>query len=140
MPTPSTERVHASSVSIDGKIVLISGRSGSGKSDLALRLLDRGAMLISDDYTLVSRVDGGLIASAPETIAGKIEVRGVGLVDWPAGDPGPVALMVVLDAPVSRMPDEMIHRTVAGVEVPVFALAGLEPSAPIKVELLVRNA
>ncbi len=140
MPTPSTERVHASAVSIDGKTVLISGRSGSGKSDLTLRLLDRGATLISDDYTLVTRADGRLIASAPETIAGKIEVRGVGLVDWPAGDPAPVALMVVIDAPVPRMPDEMTFRTVAGVDVPVFALAGLEPSAPIKVELLVRTA
>jgi serine kinase of HPr protein (carbohydrate metabolism regulator) len=139
MPKLSSERVHASSVSIDGNAVLITGRSGSGKSDLTLRLLDRGATLISDDYTIVTRAHGQLTASAPETIAGKIEVRGVGLVNWTCGSPAPVVLMVVLDAPVPRMPDEVTKRTIAGVEVPVFALSGLEPSAPIKVELLVRQ-
>ena len=75
------KRVHASTVAIDGRAVLISGPSGSGKSDLALRLLDRGFTLVSDDQTIV-RADGDrLIASAPPTIAGKLEVRGIGIVD-----------------------------------------------------------
>ncbi|MFM2100322.1 MAG: hypothetical protein RLZZ366_1861 [Pseudomonadota bacterium] len=139
MPDLSSESFHASSVAIDGKAVLIAGRSGSGKSDLALRLADRGAALISDDYTVLTRLEGRLIASAPETIAGKIEARGVGVVDWPAGKPAPVALMIVLGEPVPRMPERDNIRVLAGVDVPVFALAGLEPSAPIKVELLVRQ-
>ena len=71
MKTPilSSETVHTSCVAIDGRAVLIGGRSGRGKSDLALRLIDRGAALVSDDYTLVKRVTGRLLAAAPPTIA-----------------------------------------------------------------------
>ena len=58
MTVLSSETLHASSVSIDGRAVLIEGMSGSGKSDLAMRLIDRGATLVSDDYTIVRRVDG----------------------------------------------------------------------------------
>src|SRR6185369_13552251 len=80
-PRLSAESFHASTVARDGRAVLIMGPSGSGKSDLALRLLDRGFSLVSDDQTLV-RVDGGrLLASPPQTIAGKLEVRGVGIVE-----------------------------------------------------------
>ena len=74
----SSETLHASTVSIKGRAVLIEGPSGSGKSDLALRLIDRGATLVSDDYTIVRRIDGNLIASAPPNIAGLCEVRGCG--------------------------------------------------------------
>ena len=70
-----SEMLHVSSVAIGGRAVLIAGASGHGKSDLALRLIDRGAKLISDDYTIVEAKDGRLWASPPATIAGKIEVR-----------------------------------------------------------------
>ena len=56
IPAPSSETLHVSSVAVNGAAILISGRSGAGKSDLALRLIDRGATLVSDDYTLVKRV------------------------------------------------------------------------------------
>ena len=79
MTLPSSETLHASTVAIDGRAVLIAGLSGSGKSDLALRLIDRGAVLVSDDYTVVSRAGDELTACAPTTIKGKMEVRGVGL-------------------------------------------------------------
>ena len=84
-PSLSSETLHVSAVAIDGRAVLIGGRSGTGKSDLALRLIDRGAVLISDDYTFVHRVQGQALASAPATIAGKIEVRGVGIVERRVG-------------------------------------------------------
>ena len=71
-PSLSSETVHASTVAIGGKAVLIGGPSGSGKSDLALRLIDRGAVLISDDYTIVRRTDAGLVANAPATIIAMI--------------------------------------------------------------------
>src|SRR5687768_18567127 len=100
----SSETVHATSVAIEGRAVLIGGRSGQGKSDLALRLIDRGASLISDDYTLVRRVDGRLLASAPATIEGKIEVRGLGLIDLPAARDIPIALFIDLDRPPERLP------------------------------------
>ena len=61
--------------------MLITGPSGSGKSDLALRLLDRGFTLVSDDQTIVRRDGDRLIASAPPTIAGKLEIRGIGIVE-----------------------------------------------------------
>ena len=64
----SSETIHASTVALEGRAVLISGPSGSGKSDLALRLLDRGFTLVSDDQTIVKREGERLIASAPPTI------------------------------------------------------------------------
>lgn len=130
----ASEMLHASCVAIGGRGVLIEGRSGSGKSDLALRLIDRGAALVSDDYTLVHAAEGGLVAAAPATIAGRIEARGVGIVAEPALAEAPVALLIALDEPVVRLPEGFATRSIAGVEVPVVALAALEPSAPIKVE------
>src|SRR5256885_16911508 len=95
-PRISAETLHASSVRLDGRGVLISGPSGSGKSDLALRLLDRGFTLVSDDQTIVRRDDSRLIASAPPTIAGKLEIRGIGIVEMDTAKDVPVALLVEL--------------------------------------------
>ena len=90
----SSETVHASTVAMDGRAVLINGPSGSGKSDLALRLLDRGFTLVSDDQTIVRREGDRLIASAPPTIKGKLEIRGIGIVEMETVDNVPVALLV----------------------------------------------
>ena len=128
----SSETVHASTVAIDGRAVMIMGASGSGKSDLALRLLDRGAVLVSDDYTLVKRSGTGLIATAPAHIAGRIEVRGVGILTMPHVADVPVALIVAVDRRPTRLP-ERETRVLAGVSVPVVALSGFEASAAIKV-------
>ena len=137
-PTLTSDTVHASCVSIGGRAVLIGGRSGRGKSDLALRLIDRGAALVSDDYTLVRRVEGRLLASAPQTIAGKMEVRGVGILEFPAESDVPVALLVDLDLEVERLPATPESRAIAGVAIPVLGVSALEPSAPIKVEAALR--
>src|SRR6187402_2380873 len=137
-PSLSSETVHASCVAIAGRAVLIGGRSGRGKSDLALRLIDRGAALVSDDYTLVRRRDGRLIAGAPETIAGKIELRGVGILEYPTVHDVPIALFVDLDLDAARLPDTEEKRLVAGVALPVIGLSSQEPSAPIKVEAALR--
>jgi len=133
-PRLSSETVHASCVEIGGRAVLIGGRSGSGKSDLSLRLIDRGAGLVSDDYTLVRRVEDRLLATAPATIEGQIEVRGVGIVEIAAVKDVPIALFVDLDMTTTRLPDPDTHRTVAGVSIPVVGLSALEASAPVKVE------
>src|SRR3954468_19602333 len=100
----SAENVHASTVATDGRAVLITGPSGSGKSDLALRLLDRGFSLVSDDQTIVRRDGDRLIASAPPTIAGKLEIRGIGIVEMEAAKDVPVALLVELTSDIQRMP------------------------------------
>ena len=70
-----TETIHASCVALGEQAILLTGPSGSGKSDLALRLLDRGAILVSDDYTVLTANRGRVVATAPATIAGRIEVR-----------------------------------------------------------------
>lgn len=132
-PSPSTELIHATTVAIGARAVLIVGPSGSGKSDLALRLIDRGAMLVSDDYTLVEVSDGGLLASAPATIVGQMEVRGIGIVTLPHRQRVPIALAVRIGAP-DRLPDAAT-RSIAGVAVREVVLDALEPSASIKVEL-----
>lgn len=133
----SSETLHATSVAIDGRAVLLCGPSGVGKSDLALRLIDRGATLVSDDYTLVQRIDGSLRATAPDTIAGKMEVRGLGILPMPHGD-APVALLCDLFDQVDRTPPEGLSRAVAGLQVPVVKIAPFEVSAAIKVELALR--
>ena len=135
----SSETVHASCVAIAGRGVLIAGRSGIGKSDLALRLIDRGAALVSDDYTLVVRDGDRLFGSAPETITGKIEVRGVGIVELGALADVPICLMVDLDREPERLPEGARRVTINGLELPVVGLAALEASAPIKLEYALRH-
>lgn len=125
--------IHAGCVAIDGRGVLILGPSGAGKSDLAIRLIDRGAQLVSDDYTRLHGAGDWLVASPPDNIAGKIELRGVGIVERPFRANVPIALAVELGAPAHRLPDPA-QRGWLGHSVPVLALNGLEPSTPIKVE------
>lgn len=130
---------HATSVMIDGRVLLLAGASGSGKSDLALRLIDRGALLVSDDYTRLDQCGGILHASAPAQIAGCIEIRGVGIAETAFAQQGPVALMLDLDGDPPRLPDERPSTTVlCGVAIPTIALAAFEPSAPIKAEWALR--
>ena len=140
MATPlSSETIHATCVAIGGEAVLIEGRSGTGKSDLALRLIDRGATLVSDDYTILLRRDGTLIARPPGNLAGKIEVRGIGILDVEHLSDVPVALIVAITEAPPRMPAASRQRQVAGVAVREIALPALEPSAAIKVELALRH-
>ena len=115
---------HATAVAIDGEAVLLRGPSGAGKSDLALRLIDRGARLVADDQTLLRRVGDRVIAAAPPTIAGLIEIRGIGIVAVDAADAVPLFLiadLIVLGV-VERMP-ERTCETVLGVPVPLIGLA-----------------
>jgi serine kinase of HPr protein (carbohydrate metabolism regulator) len=135
---PSSEMLHASTVAIDGQAVLITGISGSGKSDLALRLIDRGATLISDDYTLLTRHGADLMASSPATIKGKLEVRGVGIIECVTLDAAPAVLIVHIDGVPLRMPEEN-RQMIAGITIPTIALAPFEASAPIKVEFALRG-
>jgi serine kinase of HPr protein (carbohydrate metabolism regulator) len=134
-PRLSSDTLHATTVSKDGRAVIITGRSGSGKSDLALRLLDRDFVLVSDDQTMIRKSGETLIASAPATIKGKFEVRGIGIVDASTVDEAPVSIIVEISSDIQRLPDEGQSRTILGIEVPMIRLDGLEASAPAKVEL-----
>ena len=131
----SSENLHASTVAVDGRAVLICGPSGSGKSDLALRLLDRGFTLVSDDRTVLRKQGDRVIATAPETIKGKLEVRGVGIVDMEMVPNVPVALVVELTSDFQRMPDDSRERLILGAGIPLINVDALTASAPSKVAL-----
>ena len=130
----SSEMVHATTVAKDGRGVVIAGRSGSGKSDLALRLIDRGFVLVSDDQTMISKSGERLIATAPGTIRGKLEVRGIGILEMPNAESAAVSLWVELSNEIKLLPDGEKHK-ILGVDVPQISLDAMTASAPIKVEL-----
>src|SRR4029079_14148481 len=120
-PRLSAETVHASTVASDGRAVLITGPSGAGKSDLTLRLLARGFTLVSDDQTIVKRDGDRLIASAPATIAGKLEIRGIGIVEMDTVKDVPLALIVELTGELLRLPDDSRERPILGVTLPLIS-------------------
>ena len=133
-PRLSSETVHASTVAAaDGRAVVISGPSGSGKSDLALRLLDRGFTLVSDDQTIVRKEGDRLIASAPSNIAGKLEIRGIGIVEVDHVSDVPVALLIELTSDIQRLPDDNRERPILGVALPLISIDAMAASAPSKV-------
>ena len=117
---------------------MIEGPSGAGKSDLALRLIDRGAMLVSDDRTRVTREGEMLVAHAPAQMAGRIELRGLGLAATAYADTAPVALIVRLAGEDQRLPERRTRR-IAGVVVREVTLDPFRASAPVKVEWALRQ-
>ncbi len=131
----SAETVHASTVASQGRAVMIIGLSGSGKSDLTLRLLDRGFNLVSDDRTLVRRDGDRLIASAPPTIHGKLEIRGIGIIDLESVQDVPVALLIELTSDIERLPDDSRERQILGVPLPLVSMDAMTASAASKVAL-----
>lgn len=134
-PRLSAETIHASTVAKGGRAVLITGPSGSGKSDLALRLLDRGFTLVSDDQTIVKRQGDRLVSTSPQTIAGKLEIRGIGIVEMENLSDVPVALIVELTSDIQRLPDDARERPVLGVKLPLISIDAMTASAPSKVAL-----
>ena len=131
----SSETVHASCVALGGRAVLITGPSGSGKSDLALRLLDRGFTLVSDDQTIVRREGEQLIASAPPQISGKLEIRGIGIVEVETQQGVPLALLVELTSDIQRLPDDSRERPILGVNLPLVSIDAMTASAAAKVSV-----
>jgi HPr kinase/phosphorylase len=128
--------VHGTTVAIGGRGVLLRGPSGSGKSDLALRLIDAGGRLVADDQSLLSRDGDAVLVRAPGPIAGLIEVRGVGIVRVDSLPVARLALIADLVAPqhVERLPEPR-SETIFGLAIPLVAIAPFEASAPAKLRL-----
>ena len=127
--------IHATCVAIHEKAVLLAGAAGAGKSDLALRLLDEGAQLVADDQTLVSQVNGQLLATAPASITGLLEVRHLGLIKVPYISQAPIVLyidLVRMDEKLDRLPTVepflLLDHPVQRLRLPAFA-----PSTPAKI-------
>ena len=130
------ETVHGTTVAVAGAGVLLQGASGSGKSDLALRLIDGGAILIADDRTVLSRQGDQVVAQPPEPLRGILEVRGIGLIRVPTLVSIQLRLAVDLDMPPDRLPAP-IFSTLSGVDIPLIRLSAFESSAPAKIRLAV---
>ena len=134
-------RLHATCLVVEETGVLLRGPSGSGKSDLALRLIDRGAVLVADDQVLLRRDGGKLLAQAPDILAGLLEVRGLGILKFPYRATAPIGLVIDLVAPaeVERMPEPQT-LSLLDASLPLYRVSALEPAAPIKVRLAVQHA
>ena len=132
-------QVHGSCVSIKGRGVLLRGPSGRGKSDLALRLIDGGGRLVADDRVDLEEHGGRLKASSPRPIAGRLEVRGIGILEVESVAAAPLCLVVDLveREDVERLPEPRAD-TFLGVDVPLIRLVALDASAAAKVRLALR--
>ena len=145
--------MHATCISLQGKGILLTGASGCGKSDLALRCIEQlGATLVADDQveltahktladkTLADKTPAGkitVLASPPPTLQGKLEVRGVGIITQPWAKKVPVALVLRLQPKagcVPRLP-KITTTPVAGVGVPTLPLSPFNASACLKLRL-----
>jgi HPr kinase/phosphorylase len=135
--------IHGTVISVDGAGILIRGPSGSGKSDLALRMIDGGAHLVADDRVVLVHIRGALEARAPKALQGMIEVRGLGVISLPESKVEPVVkieLVVDLSSSrddIERMP-EALRVELDGVELRRLRLWPFEASAPAKVRLAIR--
>jgi serine kinase of HPr protein (carbohydrate metabolism regulator) len=129
--------IHATSVAIAGKGVIFMGPSGSGKSDLALRLIDQGAKLICDDYTQVTVEDEELLATQAPNISGLLEVRGAGLLNLPFASNVPLKLAVnlVQRDKIERLPEPQFFDCL-GQKLPLLSLHSFDPSTPAKIRLV----
>jgi len=137
-----TSNIHASCIALGSAGVLFQGPSGCGKSDLALRLIDEGAVLVSDDYVALSAVNGTTHASPPPTIEGLIEVRGLGLLTVPFVGDVEVSLVVELidrdNVPRLPDPDDTHIELLAGLHVPLIRLSAYDPSTPAKIRFAIK--
>ena len=130
-----TKQVHSTSVVLDDNGILITGDSGSGKSDLALRLIDNGATLISDDVTICKKKINHIFLSSPHETKGLLEVREVGIITVPFVEQVKLRMVVkLINEKLERLPKKKICKLL-GVDIPLLTINGLNSSSVIKVKV-----
>lgn len=122
-------------VAIGGRGVLIDGASGSGKSSLALALIDRGAVLVGDDGVVIARQGEQLMASPHPNTEGKLEVRNLGIVDFPVSPPVPAALLIRLSSDAPRYLERAELIEIEGARLPRIRLWPDSPVLALRAEL-----
>ena len=129
------KRIHSTSVVIDDNGVLILGDSGSGKSDLALRLIDNGATLISDDISICRKNSNNIYLYCPPEIKGLLEVREVGIITVPFVERIKLRLVVNLKSNNNeRFPKDSCFR-ILGIKIPIINIEGKNSSAVAKIKV-----
>lgn len=124
----------ATCVAIGARALLIEGAPGSGKSSLALALIDRGAVLVGDDGVLLEARGDLLVARPHPETRGLLELRGLGLLPFPVREEAPVALVILLDPDAPRFIEKAETTTRAGVDLPLLRLSPEGPVLPLKAE------
>ena len=131
----SIKRLHATSVAIEDNGVAIFGDPGSGKSDLALRLIDSGATLISDDITVFSKLEKNINLFGIENTKGLLEVREVGIITVPYVEGIKLKLVVRLtDKVIERIP-KTNQINLLGLKFPKLEINGKNSSSVAKVKV-----
>ena len=129
------KRIHSTSVVIDDNGVLILGDSGSGKSDLALRLIDNGATLISDDISICRKNSNNIYLYCPPEIKGLLEVREIGIITVPFVERIRLRLVVNLKSNNNeRFPKDSSFR-ILGIKIPIINIEGKNSSAVAKIKV-----
>lgn len=129
------KRIHSTSVVIDDNGVLILGDSGSGKSDLALRLIDNGATLISDDISICRKNLNNIYLYCPPEIKGLLEVREIGIITVPFVEKIKLRLVVNLKSNNNeRFPKDSCFR-ILGIKIPIINIEGKNSSAVAKIKV-----
>jgi HPr kinase/phosphorylase len=134
--------IHATAIAVGRRCALIRGPSGSGKSDLALRclaicpsaLLQDVVKLVADDQVVITREPSGLVATAPPILRGRLEVRGVGILEVAVAEEAEIVLVadLVTEGPIERLPDPWPRAHIMGFTIPLIRLRPFEDSAPLK--------
>lgn len=131
--------ISGSAIAIEKDAILIVGASGSGKSDLALRLIDRGAKLIADDLIAITGDHNHPIAMQSTHHINAIEIRGVGIIPMECVNKIPLKLVVRLSPVYERAPEPLPLVNYGHYNIPCLKIAPFEISAPIKIEQTLIN-